>query len=369
MEISKSVAFTSLPMPQSCERGRITIKPVLRFLVTGDLQVHAWKQFSTTLPDGTNSRLENTLKVFDILKREAKARGIDKVLLNGDILEESDDIKTEVYSGLYKRIESLHLAGIDTALNLGNHDVVQQTEFSLIHSLLPFRSIARVIERPIRLWKYVWVVPWMGNSSIFKRSVASIKIARERPRILVTHIGITGSQVGPRNLAIKTAINTEDLCPSKFDLILLSDFHTRQKIAPHTFYMGSPIQHTFGETHEPCIWQISLYDKHPWYRREAISTALPRFRNAVCTSKSDLLHILNSYPGDFVRLSIPVSCTRLSDFYIEDKAKEAGCQIQITREVGVKERTKIPKIVKIENVIKKYAKTKKLARLGIKLFQ
>src|ERR1700722_17022563 len=131
-----------------------SMKPVLRFLSTGDIHAHKFSQFATTTKSGMNSRLANCLMVFDIIKRECRERGIDKVLLNGDTLHEADEIDTETYDAVYSKIEELHDAGIQIVLSRGNHDTLLSQEDRTIHALRPFRQIASVVETSGIYWDH-----------------------------------------------------------------------------------------------------------------------------------------------------------------------------------------------------------------------
>ena len=84
----------------------------MKFLITGDLQIHAWKQFSYIRKNGMNSRLYNCLKVFDVLLEEAKKRNITRILLNGDLFEESNYIDVEVFDATYLKFEKLYSEGM-----------------------------------------------------------------------------------------------------------------------------------------------------------------------------------------------------------------------------------------------------------------
>ena len=138
---------------------------VCKFLCTGDLHVNKFRQFAYTRKDGMNSRLWQCLRVFKILEREAVKREINKILLNGDIFDDADEIDTEVYGEVYRHLERIHSLGIRTAINLGNHDISLQSGERLVHSLQAFRKVAQVITKPARIWNAVAVVPWQPTVS------------------------------------------------------------------------------------------------------------------------------------------------------------------------------------------------------------
>jgi len=340
------------------------LKEVCRFLATGDLHVNKFRQFAYTRKDGMNSRLWYCLKVFRILEREAVSRGITKILLNGDIFDDADEIDTEVYGEVYRRLEHLHSLERDTILNLGNHDIALHSSERVVHSLQAFRKVARVITRPTQVWSCVTVVPWVPSAALL-RSGVQYGAKFGHPRVLAGHVGIRGARVGRKQLSIHAKVGLEDLQPEKFDLILLSDYHLRQKVAPHVYYLGSPLQHNFGENHNACVWDITLYDRPPYYRRIAIPTNLPRFVDITVTEASQLRK--GSLSGNYVRIHTPPAF--MGEHAVERIAKEVGFQYQIVREAEEHSTVKVPKIVNVEKTIVQYARNTRLARLGIELYR
>lgn len=342
---------------------------LIRFLATGDFQVHAWKQFSITLPNGMNSRLYNCLRVFDIVRREAAKRRISHFLGNGDIFEETDYISVEVYDAVYRKVEKLHSAGIRSAFNVGNHDVSLQSGGRTIHSLRPFRKIAHVLEEPTRLWHHLQVVPYMANPEELKTTIARLAAAPG----LVLHCGVQGARTGPTNYLVRNPIHLRDIRPRDFRLVLLSDYHTHQFLRSNVVYLGSPLQHSFGETHRPCIWDVALLDERPWFRLSAIPTDLPRFRRLHATTRKELSEKLTYCKGDYVRIVLPLEA-KLTEADVE-KIASGVCLYQIERQ---REEVQYESVHALEptHAIERYVKLhvsseprkERLRRLGAKLY-
>jgi DNA repair exonuclease SbcCD nuclease subunit len=264
------------------EANRVT----LRFLATGDLHAHNWKQFARTTPAGLNSRLHHILQVFKILAATAKERRIKKVLLNGDIFESADYIATDVYDAVYMELEALHQAGLEVAITVANHDISSASKARLVHTLRPFSRVAQVIEQPLRLWQRLYVIPWMEPDAL-KRAIAEASRRGYGHQCLVLHCAVQGAKTGPKDYLLRCPVKLKDLFPDKWDLILLSDFHKTQFLANNVLYLGSPIQHTFGETHRPRIWDVSLSDDG-FRLRKIFTDSLPRFKRASIQKNSEL---------------------------------------------------------------------------------
>lgn len=303
----------------------------IRFLATGDLQIHKWRQFAYTTESGMNSRLKNCLRVLSFLRKTAVELGIKRILLNGDLLEESDYIDTEVYDATYIELERIHDAGIETVINIGNHDVYAEHGGRVLHALRAFRKVATIVEEPTLVWGSVQVVPWMSSPDRIKAAIRDIRDPEKK--CLVLHCGVQGAVTGPRNYLLRNPIKLKDIRSREFALILLSDYHTRQRLQrdPQVWYLGSPLQHTFGEIHEPCVWDVFLRgDERPVLRK--IKTSLPKFRRVSASSEHVLRSRTASFAGDYVKVS-PRSDS-LSDRSIERVAKETGFQFQIDRRGG-----------------------------------
>jgi DNA repair exonuclease SbcCD nuclease subunit len=349
------------------------MKPKSRFLITGDLHVHNFRQFAKTLPSGLNSRLHNCLNVFDIILREAKSRRIDKVILNGDIFHEADEIDTEVYGEVYKKLERLADHGIDTNLILGNHDTSLCTSQRLVHSLFAFRKVARVIEKPTTLWDSVSAIPWTANTVLYRQWLKTAALEKPR-RVLVTHVGITEGRIGQSGIRVKGQVRLADLHPEGFHLVLLSDYHHRQKVADHVYYLGSPLHHNFGETHEPVIWEIQTLGQEPWYLRRAIPTHLPQFVSLQKESLQldDIRDRFAIHRGSYFRIR-----TSRDEAQIQSLAEKYGCQVEIERASKEKEEDDFTKrSFSLEESIDRYADRfyegrlrRWIVRLGKKLSQ
>lgn len=319
-----------------------------------------------------NSRLFNCLKVFDILKKEAKKRGIDKVFINGDVFEENDYIPVAAYDGVYRKLEEMADDGLDVVLNIGNHDV-SKSSGRLLHSLRPFRRVATVVERPKTIWERLKVVPYMGDTEILKNYVKSLDSSDQL--CLCLHIGVQGAVTGPTNYLVRNPVHLKDVRPTSFGLVLLSDFHTRQQLAGNVFYLGSPLQHSFGEIHKPVIWEVRLLLHPPFFKLIEIPTPFPRFRRVHAGTRSSLRTVLNKYAGDYVSVTIP-SEGRLSPEDVEKIAKEEGCKVAVRTKGEEEQEDAAIKLWQPEEQIEKYVvenakkrNRKRLTNLGLELYQ
>lgn len=345
----------------------------MKFLATGDLQIHAWRQFAYTTKSGMNSRLRNCLRVLSFLRKTALERGINKILLNGDILEECDYIEIEVYDGLYTELERIRDSGIHTVINIGNHDVHSESGGRVLNSLRALRGVATIVEEPTLVWGCVQVVPWCVSPDRLRETIGNLKA--DRSRCLVLHYGVQGGVTGPKNYLLRSPVKLRDIRYKEFGLVLLSDYHTRQRLAkrPPVYYLGSPIQHSFGEIHRPCVWEIGV-DRGGVFKTEKIFTSFPRFRRVRANDRSSLLEATRKYAADYVSIT-PVG-TVLSEQDIRMVAKRVGFQYIINRAPEEREDVQDSRSLNFKKAMKKYvssnvkseAQSGRLLRLGWKIF-
>jgi len=344
---------------------------MIRFLATGDLQCHAWKQFSYTRKDGMNSRLYNCLRVFDILLEEAQKRDITKILINGDVFEDNAFIDVEVYNGVYNKLERLYRHGMEVVINLGNHDVLK-INGGILHALRAFRRVATIIEKPTLVWKTLMVVPWTPDHDGLKDTISKID-SNGGKMALVLHCGVQGATTGPTSYLARNPIKLRDVRMHDFLAVILSDYHTSQQLYKNVWYLGSPLQHSFGEIHRPCIWEIDLNRRS--YSAKKIYTNLPLFTRLSIRNIRDLRRKRKELDRNYVRLEIPGD-VKISDSEIE-KYSRGKFLVQIEHrnsEERIRSREKgNVKTLEPEEAIALYAgfhsNRESLVRLGNKLYK
>jgi DNA repair exonuclease SbcCD nuclease subunit len=249
----------------------------MRFLATGDLQAHNWRAFSYINEAGQNSRLGNILQVLRKMREYGEAHGIRNSIFLGDIFEINDYIDVDVYDAVYRELRQFQRAIIVP----GNHDISAiRKSGEALTPFGPFEVFVTVIKEPFtEIFPGVHCVPYHPDPQHMKETFRAL--SKESKRIvLLSHVSVEGGKVGPKKYLLRCPIKLRDLYPDRWDLILLSDFHTRQKLAKNVWYMGSPIQHTFGETHEPCFWDVEVVSGRMLGTVKKIPTNLPKFVRA-----------------------------------------------------------------------------------------
>ena len=304
---------------------------------------------------------------------EAKKREITKILLNGDVFEDNSYIDVEVFDATYRRLEALHEAGMEMVINLGNHDISRQSGRRILHALRAFRKIATIVEKPTLVWDYLFVVPWDSSPDRIKEAIRSCKNPEDK--ILVGHFGVQGATTGPNSYLARNPIKLRDVRYSEFRFVILSDYHTRQRLARNCYYLGSPIQHTFGEIHTPCVWGFSVGRGSIRPRMEKIFTPFPRFRRVSAKSEHELSDRTRDFKGSYVQVAAGL---RLDERKIERIANQIGFQYVVKREGDEDiEEVETKKSMNINDAIKRYVRREvksdnirnRLLQLGKKLYE
>jgi len=193
----------------------------------------------------------------------------------------------------------------------GNHDGLASGS----SGLAPFRKYAEVVESSgiisADAKEKVFVWPWQLTFDRLQWFMARAKEAAKRSDcILLGHIFIAGSKVGPHELRLGTGVTLEQFGLSGknriFKWAFLGDVHKAQEVAPRVLYCGSPYAQNWGEleTDKGCLY-VDTDKGHV----ERIRLDAPRFRVVDLTQelpkkREDVGRVVDWAHKDFVRLIV-----------------------------------------------------------------
>lgn len=250
----------------------------MRFLKFSDLHAHNHSQYSETLPNGRNSRLQDCLNIIDQAIEVVDSQKIDDVFFLGDLFESRTKLDIDVLTATFEAMRrlSLKVGKGHLWMLIGNHD--QYNKVGGIHSVEAFKEIAQVIDVPqIRQindgLKTITLAFYPHSSDV----AGMKKWIQDMPEVdmFLFHQGVSEAAVGPYDMHIKTEISLADLPLSKARLCIAGDFHKRQFLADGKFhYIGSPLQLSFGERNDHKCF--SLVDTSDW-SVASIDTNAPKF--------------------------------------------------------------------------------------------
>lgn len=303
----------------------------MKVVFLSDLHAHNHEQFSTTLPGGRNSRLQNILNVLDEVREFCLSQEVDVLFFLGDMFHSRTKVDVDVFSATWQAWKRLSEAVRKTYILVGNHD--QYNKVGSVHSLSAFREFATVVDLPLidsfEGMRFA-MHPFTTDISEWKSFTAMMPSDLD---FFLAHQGLSEAVVGAFDISIKAEVGYSDLPHDKAHWILMGHYHKQQWIgeARKAGYIGSPLQHNMGERDE--VKGFLYFDdvtKPPVF----VGTHAPKF--FVFDSYEDfgaLAFVGGVNPEvDFVRVKCSESEAR------EIKENDPRVQVEIIREDREEER-------------------------------
>ena len=220
-----------------------------KIVIFSDLHAHTFSPYSSTLEDGTNSRLQDALDVITDVREIAKEVDADAVLFAGDLFHERRHIVTQAFIKVYEALSMFVVDKIPLLMIHGNHD--QSDRLGRFHALKSFGAFATVVD------KAGWVefegmnilaVPYIENANTLLDAVNEKAPDNSAPNIFLGHFGVSGAKLGADFVYSNGAEPTiGDLPVRQFDAGFLGHFHLHQELAPNFWYVGAPMHHNWGD--------------------------------------------------------------------------------------------------------------------------
>lgn len=193
----------------------------------------------------------------------ANTNEIRDIIIAGDIFEKSSKIKNSAFIPLFFKFKELKEEGFNLYFLLGNHDIFNMENDSLVETFAPF---GKVIKTPEEI-------------EIFNRKFYFVPYTKDETEIpdfgdvLITHLGIVGFELDNRyHVNEKIGLPVSKFKDWKW--VFSGHFHRPQK-KENIIYMGSPYQMNFGEAGQKkgfCIFDTEAdeysrvwYDAAPTY--------------------------------------------------------------------------------------------------------
>lgn len=217
--------------------------------VLADIHLHNYKQFSHILEDGTSSRLQHGI---DCLRWFADrcAEQTDTIVIVGDVFHSRSSVPHQVLDKVCSAFTSIEERFKDIYVVMGNHDISVSGDRSNALKAIASRNV-HVIDTPdtytIR-GEAVGVIPYTEDVGLVESAFA--KFADEDVACVFAHLGMLGGAVGPSDFEVPGTIPFASLSLDSFKRVVLGHFHKHQELSDNVFYVGSPLQLTWGESGE-----------------------------------------------------------------------------------------------------------------------
>ena len=247
-----------------------------KVLFFSDLHAHNWTQFSRTLPGGRNSRLQAILDVVDYIAGYCKEHEITHCFMLGDVFHSRTKIDVDVFSSTWQAFKRLSESVKHLFVMRGNHDSYD-VEGSK-HSLQAFSEFSTVIDKPeidsVDGVSFA-AIPYTKNMEAWSTFAS---MTSSQTDFFLFHQGVSAGLVGAFNITIKAEVDIEALPHRKAKFCFGGHYHKHQFMLPNVAFIGSPIQHTFGERDEAKGFLVLEKDE-VWSKPKFVEIpGSPRFR-------------------------------------------------------------------------------------------
>jgi DNA repair exonuclease SbcCD nuclease subunit len=229
----------------------------MRVLLFSDLHAHQFKNYSTLLPDGRNSRLQDAVNILHEIKFIADSEKAQCILFGGDLFHIRPGIgtmKISTFNAIYDAIARLRV-GRTVGLLVGNHD--QGDRAGKEHSIYAFGSMVTVMDQPDVYYFAdtikgerisVFAMPAQSDLGKIPEIINNNLGLVEDNTIFLGHLPVAGGVVGCNFLMPDgETVPTADLRPDVFSRIFLGDFHKPQTLVAGIQYIGATHHHNWGD--------------------------------------------------------------------------------------------------------------------------
>lgn len=224
----------------------------MNIVLFSDLHAHPFRPYATILPNGMNSRLADAISCVQQVLGVAVGADADLVLFGGDLFHARRTINVAAFNATYEAMAAFLVQGIPLAMIHGNHD--QADKAGEEHSIHAFRTFATVVDQPG--WQVVTGKSGEQYSLLgvpYSENLAHVRDAVREPgprghKLLLAHLGVQGADLGADFVYENPHDATlADLNVDAFDACFLGHYHKHQQLAERCWYIGAPLQHTWGD--------------------------------------------------------------------------------------------------------------------------
>lgn len=215
-----------------------------------DLHINQWKKFNK---NGTRT-MSHFLVLKKIFRKAIKLKV--PLLFCGDWVHKPQSIDMELLisaSEIYDQFSNeikLQVYGIN-----GNHDLPKPNSFNnptkgYLHALQLSTHWMNCMDFKTELFNDFALhgIPYIDHNIDLRRAIKSLKVAKDRPNILMLHTDYYGAKDNDGREIFSTSIENIDKSQfKKFDLVLCGHIHKPQKLGKNFYMVGAPLQQRFTD--------------------------------------------------------------------------------------------------------------------------
>ena len=205
------------------------------------------------------------LDYLNFLDDYCSKNDIKTIVIAGDVFEKSSKIKNESFLPLFFKFMELKEKGYNIIILLGNHDIYNVDNDSLVEAFCPFAKVIKTTED----------ISFNDRELTFLPYTKDIRDIPEKGDVLITHLSIANFRFD-NNYHVNEKIAFEENLFENFNKVFTGHFHKPQERG-NIIYPGSPYQMNFGECGqekgfvvfdtESDKWERILYKGAPTYKK------------------------------------------------------------------------------------------------------
>jgi DNA repair exonuclease SbcCD nuclease subunit len=260
----------------------------MKAILYSDLQLSEYRTFSKLTPEGINDRLIDHINVLEEIKSYAVDNKIEKILFLGDGFDSRGTISVIAANLFLKWKHEVSTLGITQYDLVGNHDLVAKSHSHNSLELFSKLKDVHVIDKP--KWIIIgdtglYFIPYMHRTDDIRKALENCdppsNIVKEKS-IAMMHYGLFNTEINGRVITEDKGVNSEgQVRLSDLDKILgyvkhvfLGHYHTHATYNGNVHYVGTPLQHNWGEASLPGRFLVVDFEDGSF---EAVRTNAPRF--------------------------------------------------------------------------------------------
>lgn len=299
-------------------------------LFFSDLHAHNFPDCAVPVSEGINSRLLDCLNIIDQIGAYAKKYDVKDIVFGGDLFHVPGRIEVPVFNAVINALVKLCIeteAGL--WLIVGNHD--QYNRSGTIHSLEALKlkeGLFYIIDEPAFCevgGREIALIPYSPLRDTVTKNIKHLR-KRTSVEIAVLHQGLSGVPVGKSGYTIDENLAPSDL-PTTTKLNLLGHYHEHRQVTGNSFFIGSPLQHNWGDEGQN-KWCVLVEADDTV---EMLPLSAPKFVTVplqgsveACLKDSD---VMEKYArGNFIRVQSSLALTAQDIGKVKAEIEKAGAR-------------------------------------------
>lgn len=265
-----------------------------------DVHLHRWSAFSTTLPNGINSRLQASLDEIRRCADETRKAGGRLLVCAGDTFHVRGSVSPEVLNPAMDLFRELKEEGFEIWLIPGNHDLESKESSRLSSAVTALEGVGcNVAHEPLIYAGDLFLIPWMNNVNDLKVRIEGASGAHHHhERDLIIHAPVDGVIAGLPD----HGLNAEWLGKQGFRRVFSGHYHHHKDFGNGVYSIGSTTHLTWSDVGSKAGFLIVSEDEVKWFKSHA-----PEFIDLTPEINPDDVPLL--VDGNFVRAKVTTSKT------------------------------------------------------------